>query len=112
MSKICRCLQSGECGANTKAGQEEHVGTYWCQFSIKSEGVALKDWLLGGGIKLSYKGFKTDSLMSDVFAKKKLEKYPRVIGVNIVIPERCVVPELLCGSCMCRFFHYLEESPF
>ena len=85
---------------------------YWCQFSIKSEGVALKDWLLVGGIKLSYKGFKTDSLMSDVFAKKKLEKYPRVIGVNIVIPERCVVLELLCGSCMCRFLHYLEESPF
>jgi hypothetical protein len=36
---------------------------------MKSKGVALKDWILVGGIRLSCKGFNTDSLMIDAFKK-------------------------------------------
>ena len=32
--------------------------------------------MLVGSIRLSYKRFNTDTLMSDVFANKVLEKYP------------------------------------
>jgi len=51
----------------------EHSGVVY-QYQIRR--VALKDWILVGCIILSYKGFNTDSFMSDVFAKKVLEKYP------------------------------------
>jgi hypothetical protein len=59
-----------------KVGQEECVGVYACHTSIKSEGAALKDMRLVGGIGLNCKGFKADSLMPVVFAKKGVTKVP------------------------------------
>jgi hypothetical protein len=58
------------------------------------EGVALKDMTLVGGIRLKYKGFKADSLMPVVFAKKVIEKYlektlQTVISVPLLISFLC-----------------------
>ena len=58
-----------------KVGQEDRVGIKACHISIKLEGVALKDMILIGGIRLNYKGFKADSLMPVVLAKKVLQTY-------------------------------------
>jgi len=60
-------------GLQPHASMSEHSGVVY-QYQIRR--VALKDWILVGCIILSYKGFNTDSFMSDVFAKKVLEKYP------------------------------------
>jgi hypothetical protein len=58
-----------------KVGQEECVKVYACRISIKSVGAALKDMTLVGGIRLNCKGFKANSLMPVIFAKKVLQKY-------------------------------------
>jgi hypothetical protein len=54
--------------------------------SIKSEGVALKDMTLVGGIRfLIKKGLKAKSLMPDVFTKNVLHKSTCfTIGVDLV----------------------------
>ncbi len=43
--------------------------------SINSEGVALKDMTLIGGIRFNEKGLKAESLMPDVFTKNVLQKH-------------------------------------
>ncbi len=48
------------------------------------EGDALRDATLVGGIRLNNKGFKAESLMPVVFAKKVLEKYLVHNEVNLV----------------------------
>ena len=44
--------------------------------SIKSEGAALKDLTLVGGIRPSYKSITADSLRTVISPKKVLERYP------------------------------------
>jgi hypothetical protein len=44
--------------------------------SINSEGLALEDILLVGGIRLNYNGLKAKSLNAVVLAIKVLQKYP------------------------------------
>jgi hypothetical protein len=44
-----------------------------CHISIKSEGAALQDWILVGGIRMSYKRFNADSLRTVISPKKVLE---------------------------------------
>ena len=56
-------------------GQEDYVGTLACYTSIESEGCVQDDWTIVGGIRFNYKGFKANTLMPVVFAKKVLERH-------------------------------------
>ncbi len=60
----------------TKVGQEDCVGTQACHISIKSEGLALQDITLVGGIRLNNNGFNAKSRNSVVLAiNNVLQKY-------------------------------------
>ena len=59
-----------------KVGQEDCVGTSACNVSINSEGLALQDIPLVGGIRLNYNRFRAKSLNVIMLAMKVLQKYP------------------------------------
>ncbi len=53
-------------------------------YQSNQKGLLLKDMTLIGGVRLNCKGFKANSLMSVVFAKRCYKSTWCTIGVNLV----------------------------